>query len=342
MIKKKNWVDFKEIKEKVSIEMILNHYDLFSKLKKSGQNYVGCCPIHKGINPKQFTVNLKKNAWFCFGDCERGGNVLDFVSAMEQVDIRQSALLIKNWFLSEEAEPKSKLIKTDSKHKKNASEKLTRKKKDKSKDKPKSENKSEKINKPLGFTLKLEPEHDFFKQKNISKKTVAYFGLGFCPKGIMKNRIAIPIYNALGQLVAYCGRAISEEQANEEGKYRLPPNFLKSEVIYNLHRQEHIDLLIIVESFLSVFRLFQAGFKNVVALMGSSLSEKQEALILKHLKLNGKVLLMFDNDEAGVKAKKNCLERLSPYVFVKVLSYGALKPHRLTENELQNLLNLYS
>jgi DNA primase len=47
----KNWVDFKEIKATVSMEMLLRHYELFEKLKPSGGNLVGCCSIHKGSNP---------------------------------------------------------------------------------------------------------------------------------------------------------------------------------------------------------------------------------------------------------------------------------------------------
>jgi len=74
MTQKENWVDYKAIKEAVTMQMVLDKYGI--KLKKSGKNYVCCCPIHKGTNFRQFSVNLEKNIWQCFGDCKTGGNVL--------------------------------------------------------------------------------------------------------------------------------------------------------------------------------------------------------------------------------------------------------------------------
>ena len=102
MEKKENWVDYKTIKEQVSMQMILNRYGI--KLKNSGKNHVSCCPIHKGTNSRQFSVNLEKSIWQCFGDCKTGGNVLDFTAMMEfgnkgPSSIRQTALKMKNWFI---------------------------------------------------------------------------------------------------------------------------------------------------------------------------------------------------------------------------------------------------
>ncbi|MHC4458633.1 MAG: hypothetical protein ACYS0I_16405 [Planctomycetota bacterium] len=90
---------------------------------------------------------------------------------------------------------------------------------------------SELDNKPLKFELKsLEKEHEFFKERRIQQATVKHFGLCFCTKGMTKCRIAIPIHNHLGQLVAYCGRAVTEEQIKEE-KYKQPLGFYKSAVV---------------------------------------------------------------------------------------------------------------
>ena len=100
--KKKNWVDFKAIKERVSMEMILNHYQI--ELKKSGKNLVGPCPIHKGSEDRQFSVDPEKNIFNCFSDgCGAKGNVLDFVALIEFDDkemgsIRKAALRIREWF----------------------------------------------------------------------------------------------------------------------------------------------------------------------------------------------------------------------------------------------------
>ncbi len=84
------WVNFKDIKSQVSIEMILGHYGLLDQFKKKRDNLVGACPIHKGSNKSQFHVSLAKNNFNCFGDCHEGGNILDFVAKMEGLEIREA------------------------------------------------------------------------------------------------------------------------------------------------------------------------------------------------------------------------------------------------------------
>ena len=68
-------------------------------MKPSGADGLrGTCPIHKGDDPKQFSVSISKNCWNCFSDCQCGGNILDFVAKMENVTIHEAALLIAEWF----------------------------------------------------------------------------------------------------------------------------------------------------------------------------------------------------------------------------------------------------
>ena len=150
---------------------------------------------------------------------------------------------------------------------------------------------------------------------------------------MVKNRIVIPIHDHQGMLVAYCGRAVDEDQIEKEGKYKLPARFVKSEVVYNRHRQKDPGRLILVESFLSVFQLYQNDVENVVALMGSSMSEQQEELIVNALGLDGKVILLFDGDEDGQKCAHDCLTGLSKKLFVKpaqpLPKSFAIFPHQL-------------
>lgn len=323
--KKKNWVDFKEVKEQVCLEMILQHYKIFNDLKPSGQNLVSCCPIHKGANPRQFSVNLERNLWNCFGNCKAGGNAIDLVAMMEfgnknSGSIRKAGLLMKKLFLTG--------------HKNLSNEK--------SKSYKPVENQGQPENIPLDFKLKnLETTHPFFDEKLISEKTIKHFDLGFCKQGLMKNRIVIPVHNEKNQLIAYCGRAATQEQIDEKGKYKQPPNFYKSAVVYNLHRQPGtIKLLILVESFISVWKAYQAGFSNVVALMGSQLSDQQEDLIVNHFSNTGGVLLLFDDDEDGQKCTNDCLVRLGKKLFVKALDVSpfAKKPHLLTPDQFKELI----
>lgn len=93
------WVDFKVIKETVNMQMVLDHYGI-KGLRKFGEELRGPCPIHKGPQgSKNFTVNVRKNAFKCFLDgCESRGNVLDFVAAMEVCSVRDAALKLQEWF----------------------------------------------------------------------------------------------------------------------------------------------------------------------------------------------------------------------------------------------------
>jgi hypothetical protein len=89
-------VYFEQVKRAVSIEAVTARYGV--ELKGRGDTLKGCCPIHNGSNPTQFTVSLKKGLWHCFGDCERGGSIIEFVAAMENVEARDAALMIARWF----------------------------------------------------------------------------------------------------------------------------------------------------------------------------------------------------------------------------------------------------
>src|ERR1043166_8561253 len=76
-----NWVDFKAIKQSVTISQVLDRYGV--KLKRTGKELRGRCPIHQGEGAESFHANTEKNAFHCFS-CQAKGNVLDFVAAMEK------------------------------------------------------------------------------------------------------------------------------------------------------------------------------------------------------------------------------------------------------------------
>ena len=101
------WVDFRIIKETVTMQMVLDHYGI--TLKKSGHELRGKCPIHRGSNNKHCTVNVSKNVFKCFfAQCDAHGNVLDFVAAMEQCSVREAAVKLRDWFGIEDATEHSK------------------------------------------------------------------------------------------------------------------------------------------------------------------------------------------------------------------------------------------
>lgn len=331
-----NWVNFKEIKEKVWIGKVLDHYGLLKELNRKGDNLVGACPIHKGTNTTQFHVSLAKNNFNCFGDCHGGGNVIDFVSKMENVDIREAGALIQEWFS----------IKPTKQQKKDEKESvLVHKEKEAEETKPEPAKEEIKENKPLGFELQgLDMDHPYLKERGLSKITIEEFGIGYCKKGIMEDRIAIPIHNEHGVLVGYIGRWLGDPPEGEK-KYKLPTGFHKSLVLFNLHRARKSMFghrkLIIVEGLFDCMKVWKAGYKNVVALIGSSMSDEQEELIKKTFGLYEKIILMFDADESGRKCTDDVLNRLAYqgyYVRVIKLDKEGSDPDSLSEEEIKELL----
>src|SRR5688572_28098429 len=92
------FVDFKAVKAAVSMEQVLQQYNLLDQFKRGGDSLSGPCPIHKGSNPTQFRVSISKNIWNCFSECKNGGNALDFIARMENVSIHAAALKAIEWF----------------------------------------------------------------------------------------------------------------------------------------------------------------------------------------------------------------------------------------------------
>jgi DNA primase len=191
---------------------------------------------------------------------------------------------------------------------------------------PADDTPQEPVNPPLKFTFKhLDTRHTYLTQdRGLTEATIDFFGLGHhAGKGIMQNRVVIPIHNTSGELVAYAGRWPADAGwPDGADKYQLPPGFRKSLVLFNLHRAREYatDGLIVVEGFFTVFEFWQRNRKNVVALMGSSMSKEQERLIVETVGPKGRVLLALDNDEAGRKGSADARNRLSSQAFVREMA----------------------
>ena len=95
-----------------------------------------------------------------------------------------------------------------------------------------------------------------------------------------------------------------------------------------------------VEGFFDCFRIWQSGFPNVVSLMGSFLSPKQKELLIAAVGSQGKITLLFDQDEAGRTCTSQCLQELSPHVFVKAVSLpqDGMQADQLTQKQICQLL----
>ncbi len=159
---------------------------------------------------------------------------------------------------------------------------------------------------------------------------------------MMADRIAIPIHNIEGNVVAYAGR-FPGEPAEDTPKYKLPQGFRKSLEIFNIDRalKEPADkTLVIVEGFFDCMKLHQHGCRKVVALMGSTLSAGQEELIRKSSSPKSQVVIMLDEDEAGQTGRDDIACRLSKFCFVRMHQFDkpGTQPEDLSAEQLKEIL----
>lgn len=314
---KKNWIDFKELRARLVFADVLRHYGV--EVKAKGEQHHGFCPLpnHGGKkNSASFSANLTRGIFNCFG-CGAKGNALDFAVLMEKLNpengesLRIVALKLQERFAGPRVDEKPPVAVAS------ATPSV--------------------VNAPLDFTLKgLDAEHPYLSKRGFTPETIAAFGLGYCGRGLLKGRVAIPLHDEQGQLLGYAGRLVDDAAVTPDNpKYLLPPKrerdgilheFKKSLFLYNGFRLKGpLDDLIVVEGFPSVWWLTQSGFPRVVALMGADCSEKQGELIVSLVKPASRVWLLPDGNEAGERCAQSAFAHIAQHRFVRWL--------KLTENQ---------
>lgn len=303
-----NWVDFKEVKAAVSILSLLQRYNVTLR-KVNHTSYRGDCPLpqHGQGSKGSLSVSSEKNVWSCQSrSCsdargKKGGNVLDFVAAMNNCSVRDAAVKLSAWFMSGATDPA-----------------------------PTPTPAPVLVNPPLAFELRdIQFNNRHLLIRGFEEEECEYLGVGFFPgKGSMAGRIVFPIHNEKGELVAYCGRATDDS----EPRWKQPSGFQKNHVVYNLHRVEE-DTVIVLESFWGVLSCVRAGIMNAVSVMGHYISPEQAKLLsrFKHL------VILFDGDEPGREGIAQALE-VFPRAEVVPLPRG-LQPDKLSADYLRKLLN---
>ena len=307
------WVSFAEVKRRVSLAEVLRCYRV-DWLRRSGVGqYRGRCPIHRGQGKETFHANLKRGIFHCFA-CGAGGNVLDFVVAMEGTSIREAALRLQGYGDSGGISVATAATGCSDR-------KLVTKKRS--------------INPPLGFALHLDRRHPYLAQRGIADATADHFGVGyFRGRGLMMDRIAIPIHDDAGRLVAYCGRAVG----GAEPRYRFPAGFQKSQVLFHYDgaRVAGSDQVIVVEGFFDCMRVYQAGFVCVVALMGAHLSPAQKVLLATRFR---RVMLLLDGDATGYAATQGIASDLAGACLVTpLLLPSGTQPDQMSAAEIRRFL----
>jgi DNA primase len=296
------WVDYRAVKAAVSMETVLANYGI--RLQRlDGEHLRGRCPlpVHTSKSSRQsFIVNVRKNAWACHSDScvaarggRIGGNVLDLVSAMEKCFVREAALKLQNSFVvmpplpPPSRSPVAQAVATA----------------------------PVVSNKPLSFALRrIDYSHPYLAERGVDDESIRHFGIGYNRgTGSMAGRVVIPIHDESGLLIAYAGRSVD----HTEPKYRFPARFRKSLALFNLHRAAAAGKsVVVVEGFFDCFTVHQAGLPCVVALMGCSLSLRQEELLQERFQ---EVVLFLDGDKVGRTAAIKIASRLVSKVSTRVV-----------------------
>jgi 5S rRNA maturation endonuclease (ribonuclease M5) len=188
----------------------------------------------------------------------------------------------------------------------------------------------------LPFRLRgVDLHHPYLRMRGIAEATAREFGIGFYDgPGLMHNRLVIPIQNQLGEMVAYCGRALD----GSEPRYRFPPRFPKSQLLFNFHRAaaRNAPQVIVVEGFFDCLKVYEAGFPGVVAIMGSAISQRQLELLVHSFR---RIRLMLDGDAAGRRASTVMSACLAQYASLEVIQVpDATQPDQLTPSQIRELL----
>lgn len=307
-------VSFVEVKRAVSLEAVLRRYGILEGLARRGANLTGQCPFCDSKSERQFRVSLEKNAWYCFG-CKQGGNVLDFVAKREGVGLRAAALAINEWFaLGLANSGASRETRPPQSDRASCEADLSTMPKEPARD-PAAPNP------PLTFVLKtLDPAHPSLAALGLSEEVIRRFGLGFCSKGLLKGRIAVPIHNRGAELVAYAGLAPDPESAE---RYLFPPRFNGTLEIFNAQNvpaSPGTGPVYLAGEILGVLQLAEQGFDRTLGLFDGTLSEGQEATLTELLE-EGSLLIL-----VGECFEPQAVARLASFFAVRRLRLDALVP----------------
>lgn len=302
-----------EIRNNADIVDIVSSY---LPLSIKGKNYVAMCPFHDDHNPS-LIVSREKQIFSCF-TCQTSGNVFKFVMEYEQVSFPEAIKIIANK-IGYDLKLDNELVNEDKVNRGNLeiynyamkyyANNLITSDGFEARDYLEKRGIDLNIIKEFNLGLSLNLKDAFYKlslKKNWDIDKLDRLGLiNKVDANIYDtfiNRIIIPIHNLKGEVVAFTGRIYHNE--DNSAKYlntKETEIFKKSEILFNYYNaRKYIKdshTLILVEGNMDAIKMSAKGFKNVIALMGVFLSKTQINIIKR---LNCKVILMLDNDSAGL------------------------------------------
>lgn len=311
--------DVKELLENYGIDKFLNYVGA-EHIRKIGDNYRSCCPIHGGHNSSAFSYH---NGYFtCFSECNRNYSPIDIIMTVFHLPYHLAKEQLEKLLGQKiEEEDNSEITFEHLENKKFILDFKSLQ------DRNNNNNKCDFIDLKHIQEYK-QVTHDYLLQEGFSDETRKFFDLRFCDTGIMKDRIIIPIDRPDGKIIGVAGRSIHDFRWLEltgESKYFFSKGLKKSNTLYNISRADKYEnYMIVVEGYKSIWRLHDWGFDNALALMGASLSNEQEKMLLK---LDLPILISGDNDKAGERLQREVVSKLSKYTPVEQFPIEKIAKH---------------
>jgi DNA primase len=271
-------VSYDQIKHTITIGEVLRKYGFRAP---THQSYRIPCPIHRGRDAN-FSVSERDGLWNCFSVCGRGGSVIDLVAALDGITVKEAAHKLGSDFNISPAQASVAVAR--------ATTSKVERYKDMKKESPQVE---------LPFYRgPLEEGYRDFKQNTIDHwglERVYQPGRGETNPLIPPPGVMIPLHNSQG---GFCSYSIRKDDISG-GKYYNARGFSKCYPFgLHLNAQDIINegFVWLVEGQFDAIALWQKGYKNVVALMGSSISEQQAMLLLS---VTSTLMLCMDGDDVG-------------------------------------------
>lgn len=304
---------------------IIDVISAYLPLKRRGRNYLALCPFHDEKTPS-FSVSPDKQIFHCFG-CGKGGNVFTFLMEHDKLSfIEAITALADRYGISlprYEKEPDTRTERMLYANQVAADFYHSILKREAYRDKIEAYLYTRRGLKPETverFQIGLAPDEwhallDFARKKDLTPKELEEAGLALKSDKTgeyydrFRLRLMFPIYNMVGRIVAFGGRALSK---GETAKYMNSPEtpiYSKSHILYGLHASKgairEAEAVILVEGYFDFLSLFQAGIENVAAVSGTAFTPQQARLLARFAR---KAYLFFDADSAGQNAALRSVE----------------------------------
>lgn len=312
-----NFID--ELKAKINIVDVIGRE---VSLKKAGSNYKGLCPFHNEKTPS-FMVNEQKQIFNCFG-CGEKGDVIQFVRRYHNLEFTEAVdKLCEDFNIPKPKGGRAPKVDYETYYEINrkAARFFFR-----------------------NLTGAPNPGYAYIRNRGIKDETIKHFGLGYAPDrwnalrdhltkagaeekdleklGLVnkgregyydkfRGRVIFPIFNTRGKVIGFGGRALGDVMPKYLNSSESEV-FLKKNNLYGLNFTKNAiadeDCALLVEGYMDAISLYQSGVRNVVASLGTALTENQAQLLTRYTK---NVVLSYDSDSAGIKAALRGIEVLN-------------------------------